>query len=193
METGLVKQSVTDGPRQGPLARLLACEGYSLADWYATPLSPAQAGTLLSLTQQAIQGRLRRGGSCIPLQLLLAICRFWLEEQRARTALYWPYPAGSAREVALQELVHGQLLVSRKLRPAEVHLSLGFRAAAPLLETSDYFRLLREHELLACLPLSGQPATAQDLPALLNEAAVIRCLQRGDRRRPAWPHLDTLG
>lgn len=181
------------GLQQGPLARLLAGADYSLAEWYATPLSPAEAGALLSLAQQAVQQRLRSGASCIPLQVLLQVCRFWLVEPPAQPEVSWQYTARSAREAALQELVHGQLLVSRKLRPAQAHLSFGFRHAAPLLETADYFRLLRQHELLASLPLSRQPATAQDLPALLNEAAVIRRLQRSDRRQPAWPHLDTLG
>jgi len=193
METGSVNQPVTERLRCGPLARLLSCAGYSLADWYATPLSPAEAGTMLSLTQQAIQWRLRSGESCVPLQLLLQICRFWLETTPDLPGESWRFPARPDREAALQELVHGQLLISRKLRPALFHLSLGFRHAAPLLETADYFRLIREHELLACLPLSGQPAAPQDLTALLNEAAVIRRLQRGERRQSTWPHLDTLG
>jgi hypothetical protein len=193
MESGSINQPVTERLREGPLAGLLSCASYSLADWYATPLSTTEAGTLLSLTQQAIQRRLRGGESCVPLQVLLQICRFWLEALPEPPGESWRYPARSEREAALQELVHGQLLVSRKLRPALFHLSLGFRHAAPLLETADYFRLLREHELLACLPLSGEPAAAQDLTALLNEAAVIRRLQRSERRQPAWPHLDTLG
>jgi len=189
-----VIQPASDKLPQDPLARLLAGTDYSLAHWYARPLSPEEAGTWQSAAQRAIQDSLRSGVPCFPLQVLLQICRFWMDERPLPDTISGvdPIPAGR-REAALRELVHGQLLVSRKLRPAYLHLSRGFRQAAPLLETTDYFSLLQEHELLARLPLSDTPAAAQDLPALLNEAAVIRALQRGDRRRPDWPHLDTLG
>jgi hypothetical protein len=193
MESGTVNQSVTNALSYRPLARLLSDADYSLADWYATPLVPAAAGALLRVTQRVIQSRLRSGGPRLPLQVLLQIARFSLEGPSAPLAAIPLDPPPTAREAALQELVYGQLLVSRKLRPAPAHLARGFRLAAPLLETPEYFRLVREHELLACLPLSDTPAAARDLPVLLNEAAVIRRLQRGDRRRPAWPHLDTLG
>ncbi len=193
MGTGSANQPVTVVLPQGPLAGLLAGADYALTDWYATPLSASAAGVLLSATQRAIPSRLRSGASSATLQVLLQICRFWQEVPRGSPAMLWQQPVQSAREAALQELVHGQLLASRKLRPALAHLARGFRHAAPLLETADYFRLLREHELLAGLPFSDTPAAAADLPALLNEAAVIRRLQHGGRRQPAWPHLDTLG
>jgi hypothetical protein len=193
METGTVNQPVADTLPPGPLSRLLAGADYALADWYATPLAPATASALLSATQTAFQACLRSGASCVPLQVLLQICRFWLEGSLEPLGTSRELPVQSAREAALQSLVRGQLLASRKLRPALAYLACGFRQAAPLLETGDYFRLLREHELLACLTFSDKPAAAQDLPALLNEAAVIRCLQRGNRFQPAWPHLDTLG
>jgi hypothetical protein len=193
MEIASVNQPVTDLLRQGPLARLLAGADYSLADWYATPLSPSAAGVWLTAAHRAVQDRLRSGASCFALQVLLRICRFWKEGRPAADAVLRAGPLHTAHEAALLELVHGQLLASCKLQPAYTHLARGFRQAAPWLETADYFRLLREHELLACLPLSDTPSAAQDLPALLNEAAVIRRLQRGERRRPAWPHLDTLG
>ncbi len=176
------------------LARLLHCSTWSLADWYATPLTTAEAGAWLSATQQAIQQRLRDGASCFPLQLLLQICHFWLDELHRPAFETLPHPAGSDRHAALPDLVYGQLLASRKLRPAGVYLSRGFRHAAPFLEPAEYFRVLGEHELLAGLPLSDRPAAPLDLPALLNEAAVIRRLQGADRRLPVWPHhLDTLG
>lgn len=190
MEAGSLNQSVTDAAPPGPLTRLLAGTDYSLADWYATPLAPVTAGAVLAAAQRALQSRLCAGASRAPLQVLVQICGFWLDglpEERGTAS------TTDAREAALRELVRGQLLASRKLAPAPAHLARGFRLAAPLLDTADYFRLLREHELLAGLPYSGRPAPAQDLPALLNEAAVIRRLQCGDRRRPVWPHLDTLG
>ena len=193
MEITSSNQPVTDLLRHGPLARLLEGTDYSLADWYATPLSPSAAGVWRTAAQRAVQDRLRSGASCFALQLLLQICRFWQEGRPAPAAVSRADPARTGHEAALLELVHGQLLASCKLRPAYSHLARGFRQAAPSLGTADYFRVLGEHELLACLPLSDTPSAAQDLPALLNEAAVIRRLQRGERRRPAWPHLDTLG
>jgi hypothetical protein len=190
MGTGSLNQPVTGTLPPGPLTRLLAGTDYSLADWYATPLVPLAAGAVLALAERALRSRLCAGASRASLQVLVQICRFWQDGvlEACGTA-----SVTDAREAALRELVQGQLLASRKLARAPAHLARGFRLAAPLLETADYFRLLREHELLACLPYSDRPAPALDLPALLNEAAVIRRLQRGDRRRPVWPHLDTLG
>jgi hypothetical protein len=187
-------QPVPDGQGGGALARLLDCSTWSLADWYATPLTTAEAGAWLSATQQAIQLRLRGGASCFTLQVLLQICHFWLDELHGTACRTMPQPAASARHAALPDLVYGQLLASRKLRPAGVYLSRGFRQAAHFLEPADYFRVLGEHELLAGLPLSDRPAAPLDLPALLNEAAVIRRLQGTDRRLTTWPrHMDTLG
>lgn len=177
---------------RGPLVRLLHCSEWSLADWYATPLTPAEAGDWLSSTQQAIQQRLRSGEPCFPLQVLLQICRFWLDASHVPDSETLRPRKGSVRHAALPELVYGQLLASRKLRSAMPYLERGFRLAAPRLEAAAYFRLLREHELIACLPLSDTPAAPQDLPVLLNEAAVIRRLRRADRRRPICTHLDTL-
>lgn len=173
-----------------PLARLLAGEDYALGDWYATPLTSAQAGMLLEAARQAQRSCLCAGGSCGPMQMLAEICHFWLGKAPRAGATD---PVTHPREAALRELVTGQLLASRKRVPATTHLARGFRLAAPFLETPEYFRLVREHELLACLPYSDRPAVAQDLPVLLNEAAVIRRLRHGDRRRPIWPHLDTVG
>lgn len=173
----------------GPLTGLLGSTGWSLADWYATPLAPALAELLLATSRDALTVRLKNGASPVPLGVLQQIARFWLAEPAGDTRA----PAADAREHALQELVRGQLLASRKLRPAMTHLARGFHLAAPFLETADYFRLLREHELLSCLPYADAPAAALDLPALLNEAAVIRRLRQGDRRRPVFPHTDTLG
>jgi hypothetical protein len=182
-------QPVTNALPAGPLGGLLAGRGWSLADWYATPLTPAAAERLLAATRGAIAARLKSGVSPVSLRVLQQIAHFWLDGAAGESML----ASADARERALEELVRGQLLASRKLCPAMTHLERGFRLAAPFLETADYFRLLREHELLACLPFSAVPAPARDLPALLNEAAVIRRLRQGDRRRPVRPHTDTLG
>lgn len=177
----------------GPLSRLLAGADYSLADWYATPLSGPVVAALQEALAQAQRVHLCAGGTDAVLPVLADICRFWRGALPAADALPVPQRASHERATALRELVAGQLLISRKLRPAATRLACGFRLAASALAPGDYFRLLREHELLARLPCSDTPAPAQDLPALLTEAAVIRRLCRGDRRRPGWPHLDTLG
>ncbi|MGB7931393.1 MAG: hypothetical protein WCH04_04085, partial [Gammaproteobacteria bacterium] len=65
--------------------------------------------------------------------------------------------------------------------------------AARHLDTVDYLLLLRRHDLLEYLPLSGSPVVAQDLQSLLKEAAVISRLQVNERRVLKSPHRDTLG
>ncbi|MEZ5541228.1 MAG: hypothetical protein R3F42_04205 [Pseudomonadota bacterium] len=181
--------TVLDALPAGPLTRLLTGTDWSLADWYAVPLAPALAARLLAATRDAFTARLLGGASPVTLRVLQQIVQFALDGTVGEAVTH----TAGAREHALGELVRGQLLASRKLQPAMTHLERGFRLAAPFLATADYFRLLHEHELLACLPYGATPAVAQDLPALLNEAAVIRRLRQGDRRRPVFPHTDTLG
>jgi hypothetical protein len=84
-------------------------------------------------------------------------------------------------------------LISRKLRPATTYLERGFMRAARYLDSSDYLRLLRRHELLDCLVLTGTPADPQPLDALLSEAAVIRRLREHTGRRNQTDHHDTVG
>ena len=91
------------------------------------------------------------------------------------------------------ELIHGQLLASRKLCGAQRHLENGFDLADDHLPPAAYFALLRRHEQLAWLPCHEQPSPAQGLAELLAEAAVIRKLE--GKRSLMAPHnsTDTLG
>ena len=99
----------------------------------------------------------------------------------------------ATRDTALLELVVGQLLISRKLQPATVHLKQGFIQAARYLNAPDYFRLVRRHELLGYLVLRENPAAPQPLDALLSEAAVIKRLRKHDGWHNENSHHDTVG
>jgi hypothetical protein len=173
--------------------RLLDSDPAPLSGWYAVPMASEHADRLCQSAQQAIQEQLRAGASCFQQRLLVLVC---CDVSPAVTRSRYNglvQTATNTREHALLELVYGQWLASRKLLPAMRHLADGFRLAAPLLASEDYFRLLRRHERLACLAFSAQAASPQDLPALLTEAGVTECLQRGMRRVPANSHQDTLG
>jgi hypothetical protein len=101
--------------------------------------------------------------------------------------------ATAKRDRALLELVFGQLLMSRKQQPALRHLDAGFRLAAGYLEAGDYFLLVRRHELLRHIPLSGETAAPRGLQSLLAEAAVIRQLRGAERYACGVSHHDTVG
>ncbi len=158
------------------LAPIIAPESghHALALWYAEPLSPAQAERLAAWAKARRLG-LRRPAPLAGLGELIA--RFWLGqptytlyERLAQT------PQGAHRR-ALVELVHGQLLMSRRLAGAHHHLHRGFELAYPLLSARDYLHLLRRHEALAPLPLAQTPSPAEGLADLLRVAGVIRRLQ----------------
>ncbi len=175
------------------MSSLLASAPAPLHGWYASPLEPGQADALRQAALRAIQAQLRAGKSCFQQRLLALVCCDGspaVGQMRYRELLR---VAASTHERALLELVYGQWLTSRKLLPAMQHLTDGFRMAAPLLESEDYFRLLRRHERLAWLTLSVRAASPQELTALLTEAAVTERLQRGMRHRPLNNHRDTLG
>ena len=92
------------------------------------------------------------------------------------------------------EMVYGQLLLSRRQWPALQHLDRGFSLAAGYLEATDYFLLVRRHDLLRHIPLADAPVVPHGLQALLAEAAVIRQLQGTAGRHPcSVSHHDTLG
>lgn len=186
-----VKQAVMT-PELCTAAGLLKTAWPSLAGWYADPIAAPEARVLLDTAQRRLQSRLCRGGRCFPLHMLRMICHHWLQSGSALDYQQLSTLACDDSERALVELVYGQLLISGKRLPARQHLARGFSLAARHLETADYFLLVRRHELLGCLPLSGAPAAPQDLRSLLKEAAVIRRLQDGERRAYKNPHCDTL-
>jgi hypothetical protein len=121
------------------------------------------------------------------------LCHYWMDvsillEYRQLTAI-----ASGKRERALLELVYGQLLSSRRRKPALQHLDHGFRLATGYLEATDYFLLVRRHDLLRYLPLSDAGAAPLGLQSLLTEAAVIRQLQGAGPHTCSVSHYDTLG
>lgn len=162
----------------------------SLAGWYADPLDVTDATDLLLQVEASQQTCLRTGASSFRVQLLALICHEWLvsKPHNCEEPL-----AGNDYERALQELVRGQLLASRKLVGALKHLERGFRLAALLLDPHEYFQLLRRHDLLAYLPYTENSAPPQGLSALLNEAAVIKQLCTDKRSLHGASHQDTVG
>lgn len=176
-----------------PAECLLAGQQPALVTWYGEPPGADAAAVLCHRAQRELQQRLCLNHGAFPLHVLQLLCDFWHRADGASRYETLVAAVAGRREQALLELVYGQLLMSRKLRPANAHLALGFELAAPWLSTVSYFELLRRHEMLACLRLTDRPAPAQGLAALLSEAAVIRCLQGRDKRRRTNEHRDTLG
>lgn len=188
-----LKHAVTESFRDCDAAALLHRHMPSLSAWYANPLSAEQAVQLQLAAQRELQARLCSGASCFPLHVLQLVCRF--QRQLAIELDYRQLLAAveDVREQALLELVYGQLLASRKLSGAHQHLADGFVLAADCLSSTDYFQLLRQHELLDWLVLSDTACLPQSQADLLAEAAVIKQL-RGVAGAPfVSTHLDTLG
>jgi hypothetical protein len=186
-----------DGMKQAipghPAADLLRPQRPSLAAWYAGPLAAGELARLQLAAETGLQSRLCTGASCFRPQLLQLVCRFLAGTVVEPGYRQLSATVHDARDTALLELVYGQLLISRKLQPAARHLRQGFMRAARYLDSGDYLRLLRRHELLGCLVLTGAPADPQPLGALLSEAAVIRRLRGNTGRCSASAHLDTVG
>jgi hypothetical protein len=172
---------------------LLKPERPSLTGWYGDPIAAPAAQALLDDAERRLQSHLCRGGRCFPLHVLRMICHHWLNSGSELDYRQLSSLACDDSERALAELVYGQLLISGKRLSARQHLARGFSLAAPHLDTADYFFLHRRHELLEHLLLSDTPAVAQDQRSLLQQAAVIRRLQEGERVAVRDAHHDTLG
>lgn len=176
-----------------PAADLLRPQRPSLAAWYARPLAAGKLARLQLAAAAGLQSRLCKGGSSFRPQLLQLVCCSLAGTDIEPGYRQLSATVHDARDTALLELVYGQLLISRKLRPAIKHLEQGFLRAARYLESGDYLRLLRRHDLLGNLVLTGTPADPQPLDALLSEAAVIRRLREHTGRRIQDTHHDTVG
>lgn len=187
------KQPVTEFGINSAVTALLHEQRPQLSAWYATPLTRSQLLYLQSALQQQLQTRLCDGASCYAVHVLQLVCRFQcrfdveLDYQQLLAAVQ------NVPEQALLELVYGQLLASCKQTGAHQHLAGGFTLAAEYLSSTDYFRLLRQHELLGWLSLSVSASAPQQLQSLLAEAAVIKQLQGDSGVLPGDTHLDTLG
>ncbi len=188
-----LKQSVSE-PGQGcAVTALLHQHQPLLSAWYAAPLSRDKVTRLQVAVQDELQTRLCNAASCFQLHVVRLVCRFQrqvdveLEYQQLLTAVQ------DASEQALLELVYGQLLASCKQTGAHQHLADGFALAAEYLSSADYFRLVRQHELLGWLALADAASAPQQLQSLLVEAAVIKQLQGDTGVAVGGAHLDTLG
>jgi hypothetical protein len=187
------KQSVKGAGCVCEAAGLLLGERPLLSVWYGNPLSRVTDTRLHVAAQKELQIRLCAGVPCFQVHVLRLVCLF---REQIRAALEYEkmkVVAQDAYEHALLELVYGQLLMSCKKAGAYQHLADGFALAVDYLTSHEYFQLLRQHELLACLPLSETPSVPQELPSLLAEAAVIKQLQAGAGTGYRPTHLDTVG
>ena len=187
------KQVVTEHGQNYAVTALLHQQCPQLSEWYATPLTRSRLVPLQSALQQELQTRLCNGASCYALHLLQFVCRF---QYRIDVQLDYQQLLAAVQNVpeqALLELVYGQLLASCKQTGAHQHLADGFALAAEYLSSADYFRLVRQHELLGWLAFADTASAPQQLQSLLAEAAVIKQLQ-GDTGVPfGATHRDTLG
>jgi hypothetical protein len=188
-----LKQPVSEHGQGRAATALLCVRRPLLSAWYGTPLSRDRVACLQVAAQDELQARLCSGTPCFQLHVLQLVCRF---QGQADVGLAYEKLLTAAQDVfeqALLELVYGQLLISCKKAGAHQHLADGFVLAADYLASADYFQLVRQHELLACLPLSEIPSLPQPLESLLAEAAVIKQLQGGTGAQFGRTHLDTLG
>jgi hypothetical protein len=187
------KQSITESWQGCAISTLLHEPPPRLSAWYATPLTRRQLANLQSATQQELQTRLCNGASCYALHVLQFVFRFQQQVDVEPGYQQLLAAAQNVPEQALLELVYGQLLASCKQTGALQHLANGFALAAGFLSSTDYFRLLRQHESLGWLRFATTASAPQSLQFLLTEAAVIKQLQ-GETGVPfEAAHLDTLG
>jgi hypothetical protein len=192
MCAGTANQAVT-ASATGVTVRALGELQASLAVWYGEPLATGCAENLYAETDKALMQRLCAGQPVFQLQLIQLLCHYWMELSISLEYLQLTALASGKRDRALLELVYGQLLVSRRRKPALQHLDHGFRLAADYLEATDYFLLVRRHDLLRYIPLSDAGVAPQGLQSLLAEAAVIRQLQGTGPNTCSKSHYDTLG
>ncbi len=138
----------------------------------------------------AVRGR----RPCADCDVAMMIADYWLGKDIQQNLQTLLATAGTPRTIALSHLVYGQLLISRKLAGAMAALQQGLHVATDLLSAADYLRVMKRHQLLACLPLQQTPSPAAGLSQLLTEARVIQKLKSGRSSKPSpWDSSDTLG
>lgn len=176
-----------------PVRWLQSDTDFSLAAWYASPLTQMQAKALETLARRRLQQAMTHKTNSLVPRLADVIAGFWLgrdvrHDYRSLMATL-PEP-----QRATIELVYGQLLMSCKRSAAMLHLERGFERATAALAPGAYFVLLRRHTLLSYLVLTPTGVPPQTLADLLQEARVIKRLGVGGVPRGAkHPHDDTLG
>ena len=165
----------------------------ALAAWYGEPVAAADAEWLCAGTEKTLRSRLCAGLPAFQLHVLQLLGHFWMDVSIALEYKQLAASATGKRDRALLEIVYGQLLFSRRQWPALQHLDRGFRLASGYLEATDYFLLVRRHDLLRFIPMSEERVAPQGLQSLLAEAAVIRQLQCIARNTCSASHHDTVG
>jgi len=177
-----------------PVIWLQSEAGFSLAAWYASPLTQTQATALQMQARLYLQQAMIGGTNSLVPRLADVIAGFWLGRDVSHDyrSLMATLPETQRASV---ELVYGQLLMSCKRNNAMLHLERGFELATTALAPAAYFALLRRHTLLSYLVLTTAGAPPLTLGDLLQEARVIQRLSagRGVLCGPDNPHDDTLG
>ncbi|MEN8170132.1 MAG: hypothetical protein ABFS08_07920 [Pseudomonadota bacterium] len=167
-----------------------------LAQWYAEPLSPEQAKTLLSLSVEREQRLLRRFGRPYLSPLLKLIALHWLNEPiEGHYQHLLSRKERSIHAEILKPLIYGQLLMSRRIEGAMDYLDDAFQQARLLLSPEEYFVIMKRHQLLRTLPLGKTKTQGERLESLLTAAAVIERMKESLGERPEFWHdpNDTYG
>lgn len=160
-----------------------------LVTWHANPLSAAEATRLARQAEYRLQQHPANHHTCF-INTLMQLIADWQTEQVDRDGLERAFIYTiSRRQLALAHLVVGQLLMSRKMSDALVHLNRGLYYADGLIKPVDYFTVYNRHEELRSLLLSTDGQAPQALEVLLNEARVIQQLNRGNTglKIQDWP------
>ncbi len=158
-----------------------------LARWYAEPLTHEEAKALLKLSERREQERLKRNGSSYLSPLLKLIALHWLGEP---TEGHYHYLISkknkSIHAESLTALIYGQLLMSKKLEGAMDYLDQAFHKVQLLLRPEDYFVLMKRHQVLKHIPVSGQPGKGESLEGLLKTGGVIGRMEESRGGRPGF-------
>ena len=165
----------------------------ALAHWYADPLDPVAAQQLLVQARQHSQRACRQGHPALSAEIERLLAMAALGQAVDAELAFLATTNTSPAEHALLLLVRGQLLASRRVNGAIALLQQGFETAREQFLATDFFTVMRRHELLAELPLYAEPRPPVDLDTLLCEAAVIRRLRGPRRLRLRHDGADTTG
>ena len=155
-------------------------------------MAVSDAVRLCAEAEGLLRSRLLAGQPVFQLQLMQLLGRYWMGNSISLGYRHLAAFTSAQHDRALLEIVFGQLLMSRKLRPALRHLDSGFTLAADCIEAEDYFLLVRRHDQLRHIPLSDRATVPQGLQSLLAEAAVIRQLRGTERCACGVSHHDTV-
>ncbi|MDH5436173.1 MAG: hypothetical protein OEX83_05370 [Gammaproteobacteria bacterium] len=163
--------------------------------WYGEPLTKYQAEQLLQFSLEKRKQALFKGLDCFHYQVKEIIAHFFLNQNINIEYKTLVHSTQNEQQIALIELVFGQLLMCRKLNPALDHLKKGFSIAQKHISSADYFGIAKRHELLERLKLGKEPSEPKTLASLLVEGSVIKQLETSSGLKNRYsknPH-DTLG